>query len=123
MDRKPWPKASKELGERLVPRLEKYHCERRKMFGADVWFFNGNMFAGVFGDGMILRLSDEDGMSIKKEMPGVGVFSPNEVMVMREYVFVPPGYLDDLENIDRWIERSYGLVASLPIKPPRKKKG
>jgi hypothetical protein len=44
-------------------------------------------------------------------------------MVMREYVFVPPGYLDDLENIDRWIERSYGLVASLPIKPPKKKKG
>jgi TfoX/Sxy family transcriptional regulator of competence genes len=123
MDRKPWPKASKELGERLAPRLEKYHCERRKMFGADVWFVNGNMFAGVFGDGMILRLSDDDGMSIKKEMPGVGVFSPGEVMVMREYVFIPSQHLSALENLDRWIERSYHLVASLPVKKPKKKKG
>jgi TfoX/Sxy family transcriptional regulator of competence genes len=123
MDRKPWPKASKELGERLAPHMEKFHGERRKMFGADVWFINGNMFAGVFGDGMILRLSDEDGMSIKKEMPGVGVFSPGEVMVMREYVLIPSEFLRDLENLDRWIERSYDLVKSLPVKAPKKRKG
>jgi TfoX/Sxy family transcriptional regulator of competence genes len=122
MDRKPWPKASKELGERLAPHMAKYHSERRKMFGADVWFVNGNMFAGVFGDGMILRLSDEDGMSIKKEMPGVGVFSPGEVMVMREYVFIPFEFLDDLDNLERWMERSYDLVKSLPVKAPKKRK-
>ncbi|MGD0818373.1 MAG: TfoX/Sxy family protein [Methanomassiliicoccales archaeon] len=123
MEQKPWPKASKELGERLVPRLEKYHCERRRMFGADVWFVNGNMFMGVFSDGIFLRLSDEDGLSIKKEIPGAGVFSPTERTVMREYVSIPSSSLDDLGKLDRWIELSYGLVSSLPVKMPKKRKG
>lgn len=93
------------------------------MFGADVWFVNGNMFAGVFGDGMILRLSDEDGLSIKREIPGTGVFSPNERMVMHEYTFIPSAVLDDLNKIESWIERSYGFTAALPVKEPKKGKG
>jgi TfoX/Sxy family transcriptional regulator of competence genes len=121
MEQRSWPKASKELGERLAARLERYKCERRKMFGADVWFVNGNMFAGVFGDGIILRLSDDDGLSIKKEIPGAGVFSPNDTMVMHEYTFIPSSALDNLNNIDDWIERSYGLAASLPVKASKKK--
>jgi TfoX/Sxy family transcriptional regulator of competence genes len=119
----PWPKASKELGERLVPLLDKYHCERRKMFGADVWFVKGNMFVGVFGEGVFLRLSDEDGQGIKKEIPGAGVFAPTESTVMREYVSVPSSALDKVDRLERWIERSYALVISLPEKVPKKKKG
>jgi TfoX/Sxy family transcriptional regulator of competence genes len=121
MEKKTWPKASKELGERLAPRLEKYHCERRKMFGADVWFVKGTMFMGVFGDGLFLRLSDDDGLSIKKEIPGAGIFSPTESTVMREYVSIPSSSFDDPDKLDRWIERSYGLVVSLPEKRPKKK--
>jgi TfoX/Sxy family transcriptional regulator of competence genes len=120
MEQKPWPKASKEIGERLAPHLEKYNCQRRKMFGADVWFVNGNMFMGVFGEGVFLRLSDEDGLSIKKEIPGAGVFSPTESTVLREYVSIPSSSLDDAEKLDRWIWRSYGLVNSLPVKVPKK---
>ncbi len=121
MENKAWPKASKELGERLAPHLEKFNCERRRMFGADVWSVKGNMFMGVFGDGIFLRLSDEDGLSIKKEIPGSGVFSPTESTVMREYVSIPSSSLDDLDRLDRWFERSYGLVVSLPVKRPKKK--
>lgn len=121
MEKKAWPKASRELGERLAPHLEKFHCQRRKMFGADVWFVKGNMFMGVFGDGIFLRLSDEDGLSIKKEIPGSGVFSPTVSMVMREYVSIPSSSLDDLDRLDRWIERSYALVVSIPVKKPKKK--
>jgi TfoX/Sxy family transcriptional regulator of competence genes len=121
MDRKPWPKASKELGERLAPRLEKYDCERRKMFGADVWFVNGNMFMGVFGEDVFLRLSDEDGLSIKKEIHGAGVFAPTEKTVMSEYVSIPSASFDSLDKLDKWIERSYALVSSLPVKAPKKK--
>jgi TfoX/Sxy family transcriptional regulator of competence genes len=121
MDPKPWPKASKELGERLVPVLEKYRCDRRKMFGADVWFVNGNMFMGVFGDGIFMRLSDDDGQAIKKEFPGAGVFAPTERTVMSEYVSVPGTSLDDLGRLGRWIERSYALVISMPAKVPKKK--
>jgi TfoX/Sxy family transcriptional regulator of competence genes len=123
MDPKPWPKASKELGERLAPLLERYRCERRKMFGADVWFVNGNMFMGVFGEGLFMRLSDEDGQAIKKEFPGAGVFSPTERTVMSEYVSVPVSSLDDLGKLEGWIERSHALVGSMPTKLPKKKKG
>jgi TfoX/Sxy family transcriptional regulator of competence genes len=121
MDRS-WPKASPEIGERLAPILEKYQCEHRKMFGADVWFVNGNMFMGVFGNGLFLRLSDDDGQEIKKDIPGSGVFAPTESMVMREYVQVPSSSLDDRDKLERWIERSHDLVTSLPIKMPKKKR-
>jgi TfoX/Sxy family transcriptional regulator of competence genes len=120
MEQKPWPKASKEVGERLALRLEKYDCERKRMFGADVWFVQGNMFMGVFGDGIFLRLSDNDGLSIKKEIQGAGVFSPTVSMVMREYVSIPFVSLTDMEALDPWMERSYQLVRSLPKKVPKK---
>ena len=107
MDRKPWPKASKEIGERLALHLEKYRCERMKMFGADVFFVNGNMFTGVFGEGIFLRLSDEDGLAIKKDIPGAGVFAPRESTVLSEYTSIPVSSLDDLDKLDLWIERSY----------------
>ena len=117
-----WPKASKELGEQLASHLERFNCERRKMFGADVWFVNGNMFTGVFGDGIMLRLSDEDGLALKKRVPGSGVFSPTERMVMREYCFVPSSSFKDLDELDDWIDRSFRLAASLPVKVPKKKR-
>ena len=117
-----WPKSSKELADQLSPRLERYHCERRKMFGADVWFVNGNMFMGVFGEGLFLRLNDEDGLAIKKEIPGAGIFAPSEKVVMREYSSVPASSLQDMGLLDPWIERSYGFVKSIPSKVPKKKK-
>jgi hypothetical protein len=55
----------------------------------DVWFVSGNMFLGVFGGGLFLRLFDEDGLAIKKGDPRAGAFSPTESMVMREYVSIP----------------------------------
>ena len=92
------------------------------MFGADVWFVNGNMFIGVFGDGIMLRLSDEDGLALKKQVPGSGVFSPTEKMVMHEYSYVPSSSFKDLDELEDWISRSFRLVASLPAKVPKKKR-
>ncbi len=97
-------------------------ASERRMFGADVWFVNGNMFMGVFGEGLFLRLSDEDGQNIKKEILGAGVFSPTESTVMREYVSVPGSSLDDVDKLSRWIERSHALVISLPVKVSKKKR-
>ena len=107
-----WPKASKELGGQLASHLEKFHCDRRKMFGADVWFVNGIM----------LRLSDEDGLALKKQVPGSGVFSPTEKMVMHEYSYVPSSSFKDLDELEDWISRLFRLVASLPAKVPKKKR-
>ena len=117
-----WPKASKELGEQLAFHLKEFHCERRKMFGADVWFVNGNMFIGVFGDGIMLRLSDEDGLELKKQLPGSGIFSPTESMVMREYSYIPRSSFNDLDELEDWIGRSFRLAASLPVKAHKKKR-
>jgi len=36
------------------------NCGYRKMFGYTAYFFNGNMFVGVHGDKLFLRLSDAD---------------------------------------------------------------
>ena len=41
---------------------------------------------------------------------------------MSEYVSVPAGSYEGLDKLDQWIERSYALVTSLPVKVPKKKK-
>ena len=35
-------------------------AEQRKMFGMPAGFINGNMFMGVFADGLVFRLSPAD---------------------------------------------------------------
>ncbi|WP_091688811.1 TfoX/Sxy family protein [Methanococcoides vulcani] len=55
-----WKKASEELGELIGEAVSEYDVEFRKMFGSPVYFVNGNMFIGVHGDGIMLRLQEED---------------------------------------------------------------
>src|SRR3989442_2029665 len=59
--------------------------ESRKMFGYPAVFVNGNMFAGLFHDSMILRLNAED----RDTFPGAAPFEPMPGRPMREYVVAP----------------------------------
>ncbi|MHB1334334.1 MAG: TfoX/Sxy family protein [Candidatus Humimicrobiaceae bacterium] len=55
-----WIKASEkpliETFDKIIPNLP--GVEKRKMFGYPVTFIRGNMFIGVHGDSMILRLPE-----------------------------------------------------------------
>ena len=68
-----WKKASPEMSDLLADALGPFPAEKRKMFGFPAYFANGNMFAGVFEDVIILRLADPTGTSCAPSTPKRGV--------------------------------------------------
>lgn len=93
--------------------------ERRLMFGQPAAFLRGNMFMGLFGEDMILRLPPD----AREEMAGLGG-GPFEPMgrPMKEYVTVPAAVREDPAALAAWIDRSLALVAELPPRLPAPKR-
>ena len=84
------------------------------MFGAPVWFVRGNMFAGVFADGIFARFSEEDRKEIGAE--DGERFEPVEGRVMKEYMVMPEAMLGNKGTMDEWLDRSFAYVSRLPEK-------
>src|SRR5260370_14763197 len=59
----------------------------RPMFGNLSAFVNGNMFAGLFGEDLFVRLPDEQSAPIRKQ--GGRDFEPMAGHAMKGYVTVP----------------------------------
>ncbi len=55
-----WKKAPAELVDFIMEKMKDRNCDYKKMFGYPAYFLNGNMFVGVHGDKLFLRLSDVD---------------------------------------------------------------
>jgi TfoX/Sxy family transcriptional regulator of competence genes len=47
----------------------------RPMFGQMAAFVNGNMFAGIFGDNVFVRLNETERVQLLAE-PGASIFKP-----------------------------------------------
>ena len=116
-----WKKPSEELMGLLDTMVQPYNCTPRKMFGCQTYFVNNNMFAGVHEDIIFLRLSEEDRKLIMDEDPDVGHFEPLEGRKMNEYMTLPENICKDIPQLEKWIERSYQFVSSLPLKIKKRK--
>jgi len=84
----PMPKPSdqaKGAFTRLVP--DGPAVTLRPMFGNLAAFVNGNMFAGLFGEDLFVRLSEDDSAGVRKQ--GGRDFEPMPGRAMRGYVTVP----------------------------------
>jgi len=90
-------------------------AEPRKMFGYSCVFAKGNMFAGLHEAGMVLRLPEEQRIEFLR-LKGAKQFEPMPGRVMREYVVVPKGLLNEPEQLRSWVEKSLAYVLSLPAK-------
>lgn len=89
--------------------------ELRKMFGCPVSFENGQMFAGVFGDGLFVRLGEAERRELLA-LPGAAPFAPMKGRPSREYVVLPPAMLEDEEAVSGWMERARAYASALPAK-------
>jgi TfoX-like protein len=103
---------------RLVP--EGPSVVVRPVFGAVAAFVNGNMFAGLFGVSVGVKL-DQAGLAELAALPGIGPFGP-EARPMGGYRSLPAS-LSDAEKA-AWMTRAHDYVAALPPKtrkarPPR----
>ena len=89
--------------------------EVKPMFGNLGAFVNGNMFMGLFGSDVGIKLPEDDQRHLLAE-PGAGPFGPDE-RPMAGYVTIPADWPADTAS--DWIGRSLTYVAGLPPKKPK----
>ena len=97
----------------LVP--EGPGVEVKPMFGNLGAFVNGNMFMGLFGSDVGVKLAEEDQRQLLAE-PGAGPFGPEE-RPMGGYVTLPSGWT--AEDAAPWVAKAHAFVAALPPKKPK----
>jgi TfoX/Sxy family transcriptional regulator of competence genes len=93
----------------------------RPMFGNDAAFVNGNMFTGLFGKQLFVRLSEQDQEELLKEK-GASKFAPMKGRPMSGYIVVPGAWRGDTEIASKWVARSLAWASGLPAKAPKKSK-
>lgn len=93
------------------------HVTVRPMFGNLSAFVNGNMFFGLFGDDLFLRLSVQDQQELLRNK-GSAFLEPMKGRPMKDYVLIPKAWRNDPETIRNWVSRSLAWTSKLP---PKKK--
>lgn len=91
--------------------------EQRKMFGCPCAFVNGNMFAGVHEQRVILRLPQ----AVRERLCTAGAGKPFAVMgrTMREYVAIEDAVGQPQGRLSAWLQEAFSFAASLPPKAAR----
>ena len=119
------PKASeddKERFRRVVP--DHPGVVVKPMFGNLGAFINGNMFAGLFGSTIGVKLSPEDKEMLESSERTVP-FGPAE-RPMGGYTGLPEVWNEEGDGDDTraraWAEKALGYIASLPPKEPKEPK-
>lgn len=118
---KPTPKAI-ALFDSAFPADER--AERKQMFGMPAAFVNGNMFYGVFTNGVVLRVGEarRDELSAHD---GIAPFEPMPGRPWKEYVLVDADHWTAGEDLGAWVTEALELTAAMPPKekkPPKAKK-
>ncbi len=106
----PWKKVPPELIIRFDAALPQAgDVQRRQMFGCPCAFVNGNMFAGLHEDRLMVRVPDE------------AAAHPAVILgkTMKEYALLPGAVGLSAKALSAWIERGYRYTRGLPPKPPK----
>lgn len=109
--------ADKSYFETLVP--EHPDVSVKPMFGNLAAFVNGNMFMGLFGPDVGLRLTEAARVELTEA--GGGTFGPAG-RPMKEYVSLPAEWRSTPDRSDAWIQQALAHTAAMPPKKPKKKK-
>jgi TfoX/Sxy family transcriptional regulator of competence genes len=109
----------KEFFRSLVP--DSPGVEIKPMFGNLGAFVNGNMFAGLFGPAVGVRLGDDDRDELAA-LDGTGPFGPPE-RPMGGYLSLPAAWRDQPDTAADWLDKALTHVRSFPpkAKPARKR--
>ena len=109
------PKASdadKEFFASLIP--DQPGVVVKPMFGNLGAFVNGNMFAGLFGSDVGVKLAADDLAELGK-VTGAHPFGPSE-RPMGGYLSLPEAWRKAPAKAKPWIEKSLAHVSTMPAK-------
>ena len=90
----------------------------RPMFGNLAAFVNGNLFCGLFGEDLFVRVSDADQAKLRKQ--GGTTFEPMPGRAMTGYVIVAPGWQKKADVTKAWIMTALTWSRALPAKDKKK---
>jgi len=109
--------ADKDYFRSLVP--DAPAVELKPMFGNLGAFVNGNMFAGLFGPAVGVRLKDSDREELAA-IDGAGPFGPAE-RPMGGYVSLPPSFRKQPDQAADWVAKALAYVGGMPPKKAKPK--
>ena len=112
------PKPSEEAKAalaRIVP--DEPAVTLKPMFGQLSGFVNGNMFVGIFGDDLFVRLPEDEIATVKKQ--GGRDFEPLAGHKMGGYVIVPGNWR--AKPPSALIKRALEVTRRMPAKAPKTK--
>ena len=107
---------TQDLFRTLIP--EASGVQVKPMFANLAAFVNGNMFAGLFGDQVGVRLPD---VAVRDELlaiDGSGPYGPPE-RPMGGYVAMPEEWKSEPDRLREWIGVALDQVRAMPPKAPR----
>lgn len=107
---------TKELFRAVLSRDPR--VQTRPMFGNLAGFVNGNMFTGLFGNEVFVRLPDDGRAALLRER-GAHVLQPMAGRPMRGYVVLPEAWHTQPERLQPWVEQALRWAATLPAKVPK----
>jgi hypothetical protein len=101
------------LDARIAKSVSKRYAERKKMFGGTCYLLRGNLFCGVHGNRLILRLGDEAAAEALKK-PFVFVFDITG-RPMKGWVMVEKGGFEG-RRLAVWLDKAMAFAQTLPPK-------
>jgi TfoX/Sxy family transcriptional regulator of competence genes len=91
----------------------------RPIFGNISAFVNGHMFAGLFGNDLFVRVSEESQKELL-DLKGASMLEPMKGKPMKEYVVLPKAWRNQPETVRLWVTRSLDWTSRLPPKKTKK---
>jgi TfoX/Sxy family transcriptional regulator of competence genes len=110
---------SREFFRSVVP--DDPRVEVKAMFGNLGAFVNGNMFLGLLGPDVIVRLPEDERARLLGE-DGASVPEPMKGRPMKEYATLPGAWRDTPDTVREWTARSLDWVGAMPPKKPKTKR-
>jgi TfoX/Sxy family transcriptional regulator of competence genes len=93
------------------------YVTERPMFGQRAAFVHGNMFMGIHGDQLLLRLPEPDRETVIAK--GGATVEPMAGRPMREYVALPTDWHTRPTVLREWVGRSLRFVQAMPPTAPK----
>ena len=114
------PKSSErveQIFDKIVSGMD--GIQLRKTFGYPSAYVNGNMFAGVHGEQIVMKVTD----AVREELLASGkakIFSPMPGRTMKQYAAFSGGLLDNTKLLKDSVEQALKYTSSLPKKSKAK---
>ena len=111
--------------EKLADRIRDAMGARRgideiKMFGGLCFTLNGNMACGVMGDGLLVRVQQDQFEQLLKE-PGAGTMNMMAGRTPKGFIVVAASAIGTKPKLQKWVARGMNVAESMPPKKAKSK--